>query len=164
MSFLTFSGFRLLIWLTSDEKLLFTNIVHKCSNGSRALIECLQDKGRLEARSTRLFRNSFGLIHAASIPLWGHFWQNLHAWCQQVEDHELTIHFKITGAEITIKRILQDSRCLQIFACRKMGGKCSLYFSLKKHFFFLAQLPSPMSFPRAAVWIAGSLGSFPNSV
>lgn len=122
-------------------------LIHKCSNGIRALIECLQDKGRLEARNTRLFQDSFGLIHAASIPLWGHFWQNLHAWCQQVEDHELTIHFKITGAEITIKRILQDSRCLQIFVVvvykflpAETWGENVL--QPKKHFFF----PSTIAF------------------
>lgn len=88
MPSLTFNGFYPLIWLTSDEKLLFTNIVHKYGNGIRAPISRFVRQGQAWIKNTTFFRASFGLIHVASIPLWGHFWQSLHAWCQQVKDHE----------------------------------------------------------------------------
>lgn len=124
--------------------------------GSELLSHASWDKSRLESRNTRFFQDPFGLIYVASILSWGHFWQSLHAWCQQVKDHGHTFNFKITGAEITIKRICRVPVVYRVCLQKNWKQNFTLYFCLKKHFSSvekLIQLPPPVSFSRAAVWI-----------
>lgn len=156
MSFLTGSGFYPLIWLTSDEELSFTSFINIVME-SELPRYTLWDKGRPESSNNRFLQDSFGLIPVASISLWGHFWRSLHAWCQQVEGHEHTFNFKVTGAEITIKRILQCSRCLRIFPCWEVEKKIYSLLQPRETFFSpsidnLIQLPPPISFSRAEIW------------
>lgn len=135
MSSLTVSGFCLFIWLTSDEKLLFTNIVHNVVMESELPSHILCYKGRLETRSTSFFQGSLELIYVASILFWGHFWQSLCAWCQWVKDHEhilfqdhwsRTSHQKNSaGFQVSTESGLQET----------FLKKITVYFSLKKHFF-----------------------------
>lgn len=54
---------------------------------------------------------------------------------KQVEGHENTFNFKVTGAEITIKRIQQCSRLLQIFPCKSWKKKSYPLLQPKETFF-----------------------------
>lgn len=104
------------VCLAKDEKLSFSKAVQQTQSPQHAL------QTGVDLSLPRFHQDTFWLIHVASMPLWGHFWQRWKAWSQGVKDHERTFGFKITGAEITIKRIPQGFKCLWI-CCLKSIGK-----------------------------------------
>lgn len=127
MSSLTVSGLHLLFGCQRMRNCHYP----KQFNGLRAPKRALQTGEDLSL--PRFHQDTFWLIRVASILLWGHFWPRQTAWCQWVKDHENTFNFKITEAEITIKRILQGFKYLRICCLKKYWENIVSYFSLKKH-------------------------------